>query len=72
MYILPADYLMCKYIYSYLVLGVRFCQATKHACVYLTRLIFESVYFTIIILMRVVFQQQKNYVRYLDRYCFLL
>jgi hypothetical protein len=25
-------------------------------------LIFESVYFTMIILMRVVFQQQKNYI----------
>ncbi len=45
-----------------LVLDVKFCQATKHVCVYLTRLIFESVYFTIIILVRVVFQQQKNYV----------
>jgi hypothetical protein len=52
----------CKKFYSYLVLGVRFCQATKHACVYFTRLIFESVYFTMIILMRVAFQQQKNYV----------
>ncbi len=61
-YILPAEYLMCKYFYSYLVLDVRFCLATKHVCVYLTQLIFESVYFTMIILMRVVFQQQKNYV----------
>jgi hypothetical protein len=52
---------MCKYFYSFLVLDVRFCQDTTHACVYLTRLIFESVYFTMIILMRVVFQQQKNY-----------
>ncbi len=36
---------MCRYFYSYLVLGVRFCQATKHACVYLTRLIFENILF---------------------------
>jgi hypothetical protein len=56
-------YPMCKYFYSYLVLGVRFCQATKHACVYLTGLILK-VYILpyLIILMRVVFQQQKNYV----------
>jgi hypothetical protein len=40
---------MCKNFDSYLVLGVTFCQATEHACVYLTQLIFESVYFTIII-----------------------
>ncbi len=41
----PADYLMCKYFYSFLVLDVRFCQDTTHACVYLTRLIFVSIFY---------------------------
>ncbi len=71
-YILPADYLMCKYFDSYLVLGVIFCQATEHVCVFLTWWILESVYFTRIIIKRVLFQQRKNYNWYLDRYCFLL
>jgi hypothetical protein len=44
-YILPADSLMRKNFNSYLVLGVTFCQATEHACGYLTRLIFESIFY---------------------------
>ncbi len=36
------------------------------------RFLSEQFYFTIIISMRVIFQQRKNYVWYLDRYCFSL
>ncbi len=71
----PADSLMCKNFDSYLVLGVTFCQATEHACEYLTRLIFESVFYhnnhhghdiSTAKKLRVIFGQVpvKNYKRY--------
>ncbi len=71
-YILTADYLMCKIFNSYTVLGVIFCQATKHACVYLTRLNFECECFNVIIIVHVLFQQRESHVWHLDSYCFLL